>query len=166
MKALWAGAALWVGALGSAMAEPHERVLRGTVAYVTDGDTLWLRTGDADTPPLKVRLAGIDAPERCQAHGEASRKALQAKLMDHRVVAYSQAVDAYGRFIARVRYEGHDVAAWMVTQGHAWSPGYRGRPGPYAAQERAARRARKGLFADPAAVPPSEFRHRHGSCRR
>ena len=159
-------ALLLAAAMSSAVAAPRERVLHGTVTYVSDGDTLWLRTGDVNAPPLKLRLAGIDAPERCQAHGETSHKALQARLIGHHVTAYSRAIDVHGRHIARVHYQGMDVAAWLVAQGHAWSPGHRGRPGPYAQQEQAARRAGRGLFADPAALPPSEFRRRNGSCRR
>lgn len=150
---------------GAAPARKKEQVLRGTVSYVTDGDTLWLRSDDADAPPFKLRLAGIDAPERCQPHGDASRKALEARLLDRRVTAYSRAVDAHGRYIVRVRDQRGDVAEWLVAQGHAWSPGYRGRPGPYAEQEAAARHGRKGLFANAAAMPPAEFRRRHGTCR-
>lgn len=159
-------AALLAGLCGSAAARPHERVLHGTVTHVSDGDTVWIRTAAADRPPVKLRLAGIDAPERCQAHGEASRAALQARLMGRPVAAFTQAVDVHGRVVARVQERDTDVAAWLVAQGHAWSPGYRGRPGPYARQEASARRDRKGLFADPAAEPPKEFRRRHGPCPR
>lgn len=164
MRALLASAALLAALCGSAAARPHERVLQGTVTHVSDGDTLWIRTAAADRRPLKLRLAGIDAPERCQAHGEASRQALQGRLMGREVVAVTQAVDVHGRVVARVQEHGTDVAAWLVTQGHAWSPGYRGRPGVYAAEEASARRQRKGLFADPEAMTPREFRRRHGPC--
>lgn len=158
-------AALLAALCASAAAKPHERVLHGTVTHVSDGDTVWVRIA-ADKRPVKLRLAGIDAPERCQAHGEASRAALQARLMGQAVAAFTQAVDMHGRVVARVQERDTDVAAWLVSQGHAWSPGYRGRPGPYARQEASARRGRKGLFADPAAEPPREFRRRHGPCPR
>lgn len=138
--------------------------LWGTVTYVSDGDTLWVKPDGESRPPLKLRLVGIDAPERCQAHGETARRALQARLMDHRVRVLPRATDQFGRVIAQVNDGGTDVSAWLVLQGHAWSPAYRGRPGAYAEQERAARSARRGLFADAGAVPPSSFRQQHGPC--
>ncbi len=46
--------------------------LTGKVVKITDGDTLYVL--DADYKEHKIRLAGIDAPERKQAYGLASRK--------------------------------------------------------------------------------------------
>ncbi len=46
--------------------------LTGKVVRVVDGDTLYVL--DANYEQHKIRLAGIDAPERKQAYGLASRK--------------------------------------------------------------------------------------------
>ncbi len=46
--------------------------LTGKVVKITDGDTLYVL--DANYKEHKIRLAGIDAPERTQAYGLASRK--------------------------------------------------------------------------------------------
>ena len=59
-------------------AAPVERFM-ARVTHVTDGDTIWVQVESADAP-RKLRLLGIDAPEICQAGGEASRAALQALL--------------------------------------------------------------------------------------
>ncbi len=48
--------------------------LTGKVIKITDGDTLYVL--DANYQEHKIRLAGIDAPERKQAYGLASRKHL------------------------------------------------------------------------------------------
>ncbi len=48
--------------------------LTGKVVKITDGDTLYVL--DANNEQHKIRLAGIDAPERKQAYGLASRKHL------------------------------------------------------------------------------------------
>ncbi len=48
--------------------------LTGKVVKITDGDTLYVL--DANDKEHKIRLAGIDAPERKQAYGLASRKHL------------------------------------------------------------------------------------------
>jgi micrococcal nuclease len=137
--------------------------LTGVVTHVTDGDTLWVRT-DAGTR-LKLRLQGLDAPERCQAWGPQARDALAARVMHRQVDVQTKARDDYQRTIARVTLQGEDVGAWMVGEGHAWSARFRRSPGPYATQEATARAARRGLFAQLDAVEPRAFRKAHGPCR-
>lgn len=141
----------------------NAQALEGVVVRVTDGDTLWLRT-HRDKRPMKVRLHGIDAPELCQPGGVQARQALESLVLGRRVVVQPGPADSYGRRLARVHAASQDVAQQLVSAGWAWSPDYRGRPGPYAGAERAARAARLGVFADPQAVPPRAFRQAHGSC--
>lgn len=133
------------------------------VTYVTDGDTLWVRP-EAGSPPRKLRLDGIDAPEICQAHGVAAREALMRRVLHRQVTVSSRATDDYDRTLVTLRLEGEDVGGWMVAQGHAWSYRFRRDAGPYAAEEKRARRAGRGLFADASAERPRDFRKRHGSC--
>lgn len=136
----------------------------GLVVHVTDGDTLWVQPdhgGDA----RKLRLAGIDAPERCQLWGLQAWGALQARLHGQHVQVEAGRLDTYGRWLARVWHQGQDVSAWMVVQGHAWSPYFRGMPGPYDSLQREAQWSRRGMFAHPLGLmPPREFRRWHGSC--
>jgi endonuclease YncB( thermonuclease family) len=138
----------------------------GVVTRVSDGDTLWVRPDGERRRPLKLRIQGIDAPERCQAGGAEATAALTQKLLHARVEVRSRFDDDYGRVLADLRDErsGDDVGAWMVERGHAWSYRFRGHPGPYAEQERAARAAQRGLFAAPDPLQPSLFRRRHGPC--
>jgi micrococcal nuclease len=153
---------LWLCALllcGPAFA--FDDVLKGVVTHVTDGDTLWVRPEGA--APVKVRLQGIDAPERCQPWGVQSREALRARVLHRPVTVRTRARDDYQRTIGVVELDGHDVAAQLVRDGHAWSQRYRRSLGPYAAQEAEARSARRGLFAAPA-VEPRQFRKAHGPC--
>lgn len=135
----------------------------GTVTYVSDGDTLWVAP-EAGGAPRKLRIDGIDAPEICQAGGPASRAALSALALRRRVHVEWRREDDYGRGLARIRVGGVDLGAEMVRAGQAWSHRWHRHPGPYAEQEAAARRARRGLFADPQPEPPRAFRKRHGSC--
>ncbi|MET0334937.1 MAG: thermonuclease family protein [Rhizobacter sp.] len=136
--------------------------LTGVVTHVTDGDTLWVRPdGHA---PVKVRLQGIDAPERCQAWGSQSQQALSARVLHQRVQVRTRARDDYQRTIGVVQLGGTDVAAQLVRDGHAWSQRYRRSLGPYAQQEAEARSARRGLFAAAAAMEPRQFRKTHGPC--
>ena len=151
---------------GAAAKAPPHMEWRGTVTSVVDGDTLWVRPASG-AKPVKVRLDGVDAPEICQAYGEASRKALLAKLNRQSVTVYARQRDSFGRLLARVRLDRSgrgDVGAWLVREGHAWSYRYRRDVGPYAAQQALAKSARKGLFADANAQEPREYRKRHGAC--
>jgi endonuclease YncB( thermonuclease family) len=151
-----AGSACWAVA-----AQPKQLV--GVVTHVTDGDTLWvLLAGGAE--PVKVRFAGIDAPEICQAGGATSLAALKTKALRQTVRLDTSRYDDYGRMLARVQLGSDDLGAWMVQQGQAWSYRYRNSPGPYAAEERGARAAGRGVWAVPGAVEPRAFRKQHGSC--
>lgn len=139
-------------------------VWSGRVTHVSDGDTLWIKP-EAGSAPRKVRLLGLDAPELCQAGGVAARAALQALVADKSVQVRANFQDTYGRDLATLRVPEGDVGALLVRAGHAWSNRWHNRPGSYAVQEDSARAARLGLFADPAAEQPRDFRQRHGPCQ-
>jgi endonuclease YncB( thermonuclease family) len=135
----------------------------GVVTYVVDGDTLYVRPHGGGKP-RSVRVMGIDAPEICQAGGGASRRTLQTQALNQEVTVFTQRLDDYGRDLARIDLQGRDVALWMVGQGQAWAyPAGRSR-GPYGAAQREALLHARGIFADPSAEPPNQFRRRHGSC--
>jgi len=147
----------------------------GVVTHVTDGDTLWVRVDGASlrAKPKKLRLQGIDAPERCQAWGAQASDALARRVLHRRVQFETVAQDRYHRSIARVSIDGDDLAAWMVAHGHAWGDHYKRRQGgkdggtysgTYGALEAQAKAARRGLFAQPGAIEPRVFRRMHGRC--
>jgi endonuclease YncB( thermonuclease family) len=135
----------------------------GKVTRVTDGDTLWVRLAGGGKP-VKIRIDGIDAPEICQAGGQAARTALASRVARRTVTLDIRRHDDYGRAVASVQVGGEDIAGWMVGQGHAWSYHYGREGGPYLKLQGRAQRAGQGLFADPRALPPRLFRKRNGSC--
>jgi endonuclease YncB( thermonuclease family) len=142
----------------------HAReTLVGQVTHVTDGDTLWVQP-DGGGAARKLRMTGLDAPEICQQGGKAARDLLAQLALHRRVVVSVAYFDRYGRGLAAVRIDGQDLAAQVVRAGLAWSYGWRGRPGIYAAEEAFARQARLGVFAGAHPESPREFRKRHGSC--
>ncbi|MDD2808657.1 thermonuclease family protein [Rhodoferax sp.] len=143
---------LWVAA----------EVFTAKVTYVSDGDTLWVST--KGMPARKLRLLGLDAPEICQTGGVASRDALRQWVGQHTVQVTVKSQDQYGRGLARVRIDSQDVGALMVASGQAWSSRWHGRLGSYAQQEARARANALGVFANPAAELPRDFRKRVGSC--
>lgn len=137
---------------------------RGVVTHVTDGDTLWVRPAGGGEP-VEVRIVHIDAPEGCQPFGPQARKALAARVLRQPVLVRSRGQDDFHRMLGQVRHRGEDVGAWLVREGHAWSTGFKRRPGPYEPLEDQARAARRGLWAAPGPLEPRSFRRRHGPCQ-
>ena len=148
-------------------ATPPGHAWAGLVTYVVDGDTVRVRPLQGGKP-VSVRVKGIDAPEICQDGGSRARDALKRRAFGQRVVVHGIGRDDYGRLLAQIVMDGDDLGGWMVEAGHAWSYRYRGQPGPYAAQQRRAQAAGRGLFASggTVAVYPAVFRKERGSCRR
>jgi len=131
--------------------------------HVSDGDTLWVQPVSG-AAPKKLRLQGLDAPELCQTGGPASREALRALVAQQMLKVRVKYTDDYGRGLAHIEADGQDIAAVMVRSGQAWSYRWRRSLGPYARQEAQARKARVGLFANPAPELPGDFRRRNGNC--
>lgn len=156
--------------LDAAAGNGHAPGFAGIVTRVVDGDTLWVRSTDLTLDGLpagasrKVRLHGLDAPERCQAWGPEAARALAGRVLGRAVRVEGLGHDDHGRLLARVWRDGEDVGVALVQAGHAWSDGRGRRGGPYADREADARAARRGLFADQRALRPREFRREHGPC--
>lgn len=138
----------------------------GRVVAVADGDTITVL--DAERHQHKVRLMGIDAPEKRQAFGTRSREALAVTLFHRDVTVEYKKLDRYGRVIGKVTLGGIDVGLQLVKMGLAWHyVAYAKEQSPedraaYSAAEASARSAKRGLWSDPMVVPPWDFRHPHG----
>ena len=132
----------------------------GTVRVV-DGDTVSMRE-------RRLRLAGIDAPEKDQTCtrggktwkcGEQSSAALAAWIGGSILTCLSNAIDKYRRPVVRCTVRGFDVAAWSVENG--WSVAGPIGPPDYKSQEAQARSLRLGLWSGEF-IPPWEWRAAHG----
>lgn len=136
--------------------------LEGRVVGVRDGDTLDLLT--AANEQVRVRLAGIDAPEMGQAYGNVARRALSALAYNRMARVEWSKQDDYGRVVGKVLVRDADVNLQLIRRGLAWhykryaaeqSATDRER---YATAEAAARAQRLGLWLDPHPVAPWLFR--------
>lgn len=136
---------------------------RGIVVGVADGDTLTLL--DANRVQHRIRLDGIDAPERRQAFGQRSRESLTVLAKGRSATADCPKTDRYGRAVCRVRIDGVDVALAQLERGLAWHYlKYAHEQDPsvrrlYERAERAARAGRAGLWSQPEPLPPWDYRH-------
>ncbi len=91
--------------------------LTGKVVKITDGDTLYVLDANYEQP--KIRLTGIDAPERRQAYGLASRKHLASIVAGQQVTVEYQKRDRYGRIVGKVLLDGINACLEQVKAGFA-----------------------------------------------
>jgi len=137
----------------------HTEELTGQVIKVNDGDTLTLRI--AGQRPVKVRLAGIDAPEYDQPYGKTARRVLTAIVSGRTVRVNTRSRDDYGRIVGTVTLSGQDIEAALVERGAAWVYRRYNRNPRLVDLEAQAKAARRGLWALPESqrIPPWEWRH-------
>lgn len=128
----------------------------GRVVGVSDGDTISvLHNGHGE----KVRLYGIDCPEKRQAFGQRAKQFTSELVFGKEVTVRDRGRDKYGRTIGEVVLgDGRVVNRELVMAGMAWA--YRKYSTVYVSEEADARAIGRGLWGDPDPVPPWEFRHR------
>ncbi len=113
----WTACAITLSSLASLSITAFADTLTGKVVKITDGDTLYVL--DANYQQHKIRLAGIDAPERKQAYGLASRKHLLSIVAGKQVTIEYQKRDRYGRILGKVWVNGVDACLEQVKAGFA-----------------------------------------------
>ena len=136
--------------------------LEGKVIKVTDGDTVNVLTSDNETH--KIRLSGIDAPEKKQAFGNKSKQAL-ADLIDGKTVTVEyNKLDRYQRVVGKITFNGQDVNLRQIKLGLAWHyKKYEKEQDVedrsiYADAEYLAQRNKTGLWSDENPIAPWDFR--------
>lgn len=138
--------------------------VQGMVVGITDGDTISIL--DSTDTQHKVRLAGIDAPEKSQAFGQASKKALSDCAFGKMAVIEGDKMDRYKRLVGKVMVNGYDCNLSQVKHGMAWHyKQYQREQSPddrltYSEAEEQARNKKVGLWAEDNPMPPWDFRHR------
>ncbi|MBG0800472.1 thermonuclease family protein [Methylocystis sp. H4A] len=119
---------------------------------------------DADTIEIhgqRIRLHGIDAPEKGQPCFDASGKSyrcgqIAAMALDEfigvsPVQCRERDVDRYGRMVADCSVRGEDIELWLVRNGHAMA--YRRYSSAYIAAEQEAKNAKRGIWAGHTQAP-------------
>lgn len=142
----------------------YGEVLKGKVVGVSDGDTITIL--DSAKEQHKIRLTGIDAPEKAQAFGQASKKVLSELVFNKEVEVLWVKHDRYQRILGKVLLNDKDICLEQVKRGMAWHyKKYQHEQSPedrtkYSDAEKKARDAKVGLWIDPAPMEPEQFRHR------
>lgn len=137
--------------------------IQGRVVGIADGDTVTVL--DGNNQQHKIRLSGIDAPEKAQPFGARAKANLSAMVFGKEVVAECGKVDRYRRDICKILVDGRDVNIEQVKAGLAWwYRNYAREQSPkdredYEVAEFQAKIQRLGLWADKNPVPPWDWRH-------
>lgn len=168
---LAAGFVLLPAAIASA-ASDSPKVLKGRVVGVQDGDTIdVLIEGRA----RRIRLMGIDAPEKAQDFGQRSKQHLSEQTYNKQIVALCGEYDSRTkREVCKVLVDNRDVNHAQVQAGMAWHyRQYQHVQAPedrvkYATAHNNAKSKRAGLWIDPSPTAPWDYRKkmREGSARQ
>ena len=132
----------------------------GKVVGVADGDTITaLHNGKGE----RIRLYGIDTPEKRQAFGKKAKQFTARMVYGKIVEVETKDVDRYGRTVGLVYVDGQSLNEALIKNGYAWV--YR----RYCKMdlckdwldlESVARNGKIGLWSDPNPIPPWDFRHK------
>jgi micrococcal nuclease len=166
LMGLWSSQNLFLQLVPTAHATGAPYKLTGKVVRVSDGDTINLLI---DNKQERIRLASIDAPETAhgssqpgQPFGEASRKNLANYVAGKTITITCFEKDHYDRHICDIPVDGTTANRLQVEQGFAWAnqqaKGKFLRDKSMPELEKSARQKKLGLWAEPGAVAPWEWR--------
>ena len=130
----------------------------GKVIGVADGDTITVLN---DKHPVKIRLYGIDCPEKRQLFGKRAKQFTSDLVSGKDVDIEPIAIDRYGRTVAFVRVENVTVNEELIKEGLAWVyVRYCKLPScvEWQSLELAAQTEKRGLWGDSNHIAPWEYR--------
>jgi len=117
------------------------------VREVYDGDTV---TASCEQGKLKIRVWGIDAPEKAQKPwGDQSRDYLRQLVADREVLVQVTDTDRYGRSVARLFVAEHDAGLQMVRDGYAIVYEQYNNSQGYRDAQAEAQRVKRGVWSQP-----------------
>jgi endonuclease YncB( thermonuclease family) len=116
---VFAGASYGVGlSQGRGLRDLVGADFEARVVSVVDGDTVDVLLR-GDTRSVRIRLEGVDSPERGEAFNERARVFTRVLLFDKQVRGRGTDVDRYGRLVARLIVGGADASVELVQAGLA-----------------------------------------------
>ena len=137
--------------------EQPPQLLEGICVGVSDGDSLHLELPDGER--VRVRLYGIDAPEKDQECALAARKKLGKLIYDKEIRVEVLDVDKYGRYVGKVYAGARYVNRFMLKEGLAWHyKHYAADDELLAEAEARAKAAGRGIWSTESPCRPRIFR--------
>jgi micrococcal nuclease len=131
--------------------------LSGKVVSVADGDTFTLLV---DQQQIRIRLHGIDCPEKGQDFSQKAKEYLSGLVAGKTVRVTKTDVDRYGRTIGIVHIDSLNINEMLLKEGLAWHYKYYDKNPDWAAFEAEAKKMKRGLWVQPNPQAPWEFRRK------
>lgn len=133
-----------------------KETISGRVISIADGDTMTILTkGDKQ---IKIRLLGIDAPEKGQDYGNKSRQFLYDLCYGKNVKIKKDSEDQYGRVLGVVYIDGVNVNEELVRNGLAWYYRHFVNDPRLDSLEQLAQKEKLNIWSMKNPLPPYEFR--------
>ena len=129
----------------------------GKVVAIKDGDTVVVLLGDNSQKTL--RLAEVDCPESGQPFGKNAKEFTSSQIFGKEIMFEETDTDRYGRTIAKIYFD-HDkyLSAEIINAGYGWWYFRYSKNTNLGVIESEARANKKGLWQDPKAIAPWEWR--------
>jgi len=154
-------------------AENHVKstgIINGKVIGISDGDTITILNDKQEQ--IKIRLTGIDCPEKSQAFGNRAKITLSNKVFSQNVKVETRDKDKYGRTLGIVKVGDEDINEYMISQGLAWHFKKYANTQPleeanrYAKAQELASQNKRGLWIQDNPMPPWEFRDQQNKSQK
>jgi micrococcal nuclease len=135
--------------------------ITGKVVKVADGDTVTIldNTGHSKKE-IRVRLLAIDAPESKQAYGKKSKAYLSQLVFNKTVTVQWTKKDRYKRVLGVLFINGKNINQEMLKSGLAWHYRQYSKDKSLQEMEDKAKANKLGLWQDPKAIAPWDFRRK------
>ena len=135
--------------------------LSGNVVKIIDGDTYDIIVDGKQT---RIRMFGIDAPERGMDYYKVSKQYLGELCMNQGIHLEIVNTDRYGRIVAKsFLADGRELGAEMIRAGMAWHFKRYSDDEVLATLETTARENQVGLWSISNPIPPWDYRARKKS---
>ena len=132
----------------------------GRVVGVADGDTVTVLCNDNEQK--KVRLFGIDSPEKSQDFGSKAKQLTSDLVFGKQVRVIQEDVDRYGRTVGIIYFGKLCINEEIINNGFAWVyRNYCDKPlcQEWIKKESIAKENKIGLWSQKDPTPPWDFRH-------
>lgn len=122
---------------------------------MADGDTFTILVNNEQ---IRIRLHGIDCPEKSQDFGNVAKQFLSEYVFGKVVTVQDMDTDRYGRTIGMVTIDGINVNEKLLQLGLAWHYIKYDKNPKWDELEEVARSQKKGLWSQQNPIPPWEYR--------
>lgn len=131
-------------------------IIQGRVIKVTDGDTMTVLT--KNNKQIKVRLYGIDCPEKGQDYYQVAKNYLATAVHNKNVRVEVQSKDRYQRTVGIIWHNNTNINLNLIQQGLAWHYTDFDKSQSFANAQEKAKTAKINIWSKKKPVAPWEFR--------